>query len=316
METVMLPSRLNILLVEDNQGDARLIREMLAEPQSIGSSYLVKQVDYLGAAKEKCSVEPFHAVLLDLHLPDSQGVSTLRQFHEAFPDIPTIVLTGLNDSVVSHMSMQHGALNYVVKAECTPSLLMRAIQYAIERKRVEDHFKHLATHDALTGLPNRVLFYGRLSQAMLHAERNRMAKIPKWKLAVMLIDLDHFKDINDTLGHAQGDAAIQVAAQRLKAALRESDTIARLGGDEFVALIEGVISQNDCLAAATKMMHSLCESVMLGDKPLSLHASIGISIYPGDAREIETLIRYADTAMYTAKQQRNQICFYQDSRNV
>lgn len=266
-------------------------------------------------AKEKCSAEQFDAVLLDLHLPDSQGIGTLKQFHEWFPQLPIIVLTGLNDSIVSYLSMQHGALNYVVKDECTASLLVRAIQYAIERKRVEEHFKHLATHDSLTSLPNRALFYDRLSQAIRHTERNRVAGIQKWKLAVMMIDLDHFKTINDTLGHAQGDAVIQLAAQRLQAVLRQSDTIARLGGDEFVALIEGVLSQEDCLVVGNKMLRSLNEPVTLEGRATSLHASIGVSIFPEDGTDVEVLIRCADAAMYAAKEHRNQICFYQDSCN-
>jgi diguanylate cyclase (GGDEF)-like protein len=299
---------LDVLLVEDNLGDARLIHEMLAERQNSEVCRLF-HVTTLKAALEKCSEVHFNAILLDLNLPDTSGLDTIKQFHEAFPQIPIVVLTGLSDNVVSFLSMQHGALNYVVKDECTASLLVRTIQYAIERKRVEEHFKHLATHDSLTGLPNRSLFYDRLSQAIHHTERNRIGRVTKWKLAVMLIDLDHFKTINDTLGHAQGDAMIQLATQRLKAVLRESDTIARLGGDEFVALVEGILSQEDCLVVGKKMLHSLSEPVRLEGKHIALRASIGASIFPDDARDVESLIRYADTAMYNAKEQRNQICF-------
>ena len=305
-------NRLNVLLVEDNPGDARLIREMLFEQHGFGASYTVGHADDLGKAKEKCSTEDFNVVLLDLNLPDSTGLETLKQFYEFFPEIPIIVLTGLNDEFVSFMAAQHGALSYVVKDECTPSLLTRAIQYAIERKRLEEYFKHLATHDSLTGLPNRSLFYDRLSQAIHHAERNRVSKIPKWKLAIMLIDLDHFKTINDTLGHAQGDAMLQLAAQRLSAALRDSDTVARLGGDEFLILVESILDQKDCEIVAKKLLQSLNRSVLPGDNQATLQASIGISIFPDDATDTETLICYADTAMYAAKKQCNEIRFYKD----
>jgi diguanylate cyclase (GGDEF)-like protein len=200
----------------------------------------------------------------------------------------------------------------MVKGECNCSLLLRSIRYAIERKRVEEHFRHLATHDPLTGLPNRSLFYDRLSQAMHHAERNRLAKIPKWKMAIMLMDLDGFKAINDNMGHAQGDLVLQLAAQRLTSALRGSDTVARLGGDEFITIIEGVLSQEDCLVVAQKMLGALNKPVLLATGGACLHASIGVSIFPDDATQAEALVQHADKAMYTAKRKNNQVCFYRD----
>jgi diguanylate cyclase (GGDEF)-like protein len=211
---------------------------------------------------------------------------------------------------VSYLSIQHGALNYVVKDECTCSLLTRAIRYAIERKRVEEHFKHLATHDPLTGLPNRALFYDRLSQAICHTERNRVSNIQKWKSAIMLIDLNGFKPINDNLGHAQGDAVLQMTAQRLQSVLRESDTVARIGGDEFITIIEGISQPEDCLVVAEKILHVLGKPVSLQTEEVCLGASIGVSIFPDDAADAETLIQRADAAMYNAKRQRKQICFY------
>jgi diguanylate cyclase (GGDEF)-like protein len=127
----------------------------------------------------------------------------------------------------------------------------------------------------------------------------------------MLMDLNHFKSINDTLGHALGDEVLKLAAERIKGCLRETDTVARLGGDEFVLIIEGVDSQADCLFVGNKILHSLSQPARVGQTELSLSASIGISVFPDDAADMETLIRYADAAMYVGKRQKKPISFYE-----
>jgi diguanylate cyclase (GGDEF)-like protein len=311
----MATQQINILLVEDNPGDARLIRELLNECQHSGTPYALRHVENLHSAIAVCAGERFDAVLLDLNLPDSTGLATIEQFNIAVSGCPLVVLTGLNDNVVAFECVQHGAQSYVTKNECTPTLLMRAIHYAMERKRVEEEYKHLAMHDSLTGLPNRALFYDRLSQAIRHSVRRQAGLSAKWKTAVMLLDLDNFKSINDTFGHEQGDQVLQQTAQRLKASLRESDTVARLGGDEFILVIEGVSEQEDCLAVTQKILRGLYEPLVLAGMEISLSASIGISLCPDDAEDIETLIRHADAAMYKAKRGKSHISFHQQRGN-
>lgn len=309
----MLPNRLNILLVEDNPGDVRLIREMLAPDKDFGAIYQIYNVPSLQEAAGKYSKEEFDVILLDMNLPDSTGLSTIQHLNALVPQIPIIILTGMHDERLAIQSAQLGAQDYIIKSECSGPLLKRIIHYAIERKAVEERFKFLAMHDPLTGLPNRTLFHDRLTQTIRHAERNRVESTFKWKAAVMLMDLDDFKLINDKLGHEQGDVILQLTARRLRASLRHSDTVARLGGDEFILIVEGIASQMDCVAVAQKLLRSLDEPVILEGATTSLKASVGISIFPDDAQEIETLIRYADVAMYTAKRQHSRISFFQEN---
>ena len=310
----MLPNRLNILLVEDNPGDARLIREMLTRDEYFGASYSVTHVLDLQTAAETCGRDQFHVILLDINLPDSSGLSTIQHLNSVTPQVPIVILTGMHDEQLAHLSASYGAQDYIIKSDCTGPLLKRIMHFAMERKTVEERFKHLATHDSLTGLPNRILLYDRLTQALSRAERNHTGVSTKWKAMVMLMDLNHFKSINDNLGHTLGDAVLKLSADRIKGCLRETDTVARLGGDEFVLIIEGIDSQADCLAVGNKILLSLGEPARVGQHELSLSASIGISVFPDDAEDMETLIRFADSAMYSAKRQKIPISFYREDK--
>jgi diguanylate cyclase (GGDEF)-like protein/PAS domain S-box-containing protein len=164
---------------------------------------------------------------------------------------------------------------------------------------------HLAQHDALTDLPNRVLFYDRLAQAISLAERQDK------QLAVMFVDLDHFKKINDSLGHDVGDKLLQSVAERLKACVRRSDTIARLGGDEFVVLLSQVEHAEDAAISARKALRALTAPHAIDGKSLDLNVSIGVSTYPSDGQDADSLLNRADNAMYEAKQRgRNNYQFF------
>ena len=164
---------------------------------------------------------------------------------------------------------------------------------------------HLAQHDALTDLPNRVLFYDRLAQAISLAERQDKL------LAVMFVDLDHFKKINDSLGHDVGDKLLQSVAERLKACVRRSDTIGRLGGDEFVVLLSQVEHAEDAAISARKALRALTAPHRIDGKSLDLNVSIGVSTYPSDGQDADSLVNRADNAMYEAKQRgRNNYQFF------
>jgi diguanylate cyclase (GGDEF)-like protein/PAS domain S-box-containing protein len=179
-----------------------------------------------------------------------------------------------------------------------------------ERKRHEEQLKHLATHDELTGLANRALLLDRLEQSLHYAHRSRRI------VAVLLLDLDQFKVINDSLGHAFGDKLLGAVAQRLRKVVREADTVARLGGDEFVVLLAEVAEVEDVGLLAAKILRLLAEPHRLDDREITLTASLGISLYPKDSDDGATLIRNADLAMYRAKRNdRSTFAFYSPEMN-
>jgi diguanylate cyclase (GGDEF)-like protein/PAS domain S-box-containing protein len=179
-----------------------------------------------------------------------------------------------------------------------------------ERMQAEQRIWHVAHHDALTGLPNRTLLHDRLQQALTQAHRGRH------RVAVMFLDLDHFKTINDTLGHAIGDELLKHIAARLSGVVRAVDTVSRLGGDEFVVVLHEVSSPDDAVQVAEKIVGALAEVVTVEGHALRVTSSIGISIFPDDGDEVFALMRNADTAMYHAKASgRNNFQFFAGKMN-
>jgi diguanylate cyclase (GGDEF)-like protein/PAS domain S-box-containing protein len=179
-----------------------------------------------------------------------------------------------------------------------------------DRKAAEAQVNFLAYHDALTGLPNRTLFMDRLETALAGARRR------KEKVAVLFLDLDRFKTINDSLGHSFGDQMLKVVAQKLKESVREQDTVARVGGDEFLVMLTGVNNTAEPMAAARRMMSAMARTFVVHDRSLSTSCSIGISIFPEQGQDGETLIKNADAAMYCAKEDgSNKVCLFADPMN-
>jgi diguanylate cyclase (GGDEF)-like protein/PAS domain S-box-containing protein len=176
------------------------------------------------------------------------------------------------------------------------SVILSVARDITERKRAEQQLAYMATHDALTGLPNRVLFNDRLTLALAQAHRHQQ------KLAVMLLDLDRFKDINDTLGHSVGDQLLRVVSKRLHRLLRESDTLGRMGGDEFLFLVPDITRLEHATEVARKILVSFQEPFSVEGHELRTTASIGVAIYPDDGVDADTLLKNADIAMYSAKQ--------------
>ncbi|MCD6526578.1 MAG: EAL domain-containing protein [Desulfuromonas sp.] len=190
-------------------------------------------------------------------------------------------------------------------------LLQAIIRDISERKEAEQQLIHQAYHDPLTSLPNRMLINDRLRQAIAKAQRH------KTQTAVLFLDLDRFKNINDTLGHAVGDQLLMVLAKRMEEALRDTDTVARFGGDEFLVLIEDIHNISDIAALAAKLSETITQPVFVDDHEMCVTTSIGISISPDDGSDVEQLIRFADTAMYRAKESgRNNFQFYTSDMNA
>jgi diguanylate cyclase (GGDEF)-like protein len=193
-------------------------------------------------------------------------------------------------------AVQRGAQDFLLKSQRTGELLSRAIRYAIERKWSEEWINHLAHYDDLTNLPNRRLLRDRLQREIAQARRHKQF------LGVMLLDLDNFKSINDTLGHAAGDLLLMEVSRRLMACLRGSDTVARLGGDEFTLMLPNIARPEDLSVVATKIAEALIPPVVIGGQELFVTASMGSCICPGDGDSVDQLLKNADSAMYRSKQ--------------
>jgi diguanylate cyclase (GGDEF)-like protein len=198
--------------------------------------------------------------------------------------------------------------------EANERLVVAAVQAQALREAAEGaaaQLSHMASHDYLTGLPNRALLTDRLAQAMALAQRRRK------RVALMYLDLDHFKHINDSLGHSVGDQLLQLVGKRLQDSVRQSDTVCRQGGDEFVILLSEVDAAADATLSAGKVLESLAPPFLIGGNRLHVGVSIGVSMYPDDGADVETVLRNADTAMYQAKREgRNNYRVFQPDMNV
>ncbi len=181
----------------------------------------------------------------------------------------------------------------------------RVAERTAQLQENEERLKHLAHHDPLTGLPNRLLFEDRLNQVIVKAKRNRESA------ALLFIDLDRFKEINDSLGHSVGDRVLCEVSRRLRTSIRAVDTVARLGGDEFVVILEQVADEEGAAEVARKVIAAMAPPLTLGGQEITMTGSIGIGLYPADGTDADALMKAADDAMYRAKAQgRESFQFY------
>lgn len=285
---------IHILLVEDNPGDARLVSEMLADARA--GTFVLVHIDSFTEALKRLTQQHFDIVLLDLILPDSRGLETLTRMQMAAPYIPIVVMSRMHDEALALQAVQHRAQDYLIKGQVDTQLLVRSLRYAIERKRAEERMQHMVTHDALTNLPNRMLFIDRLAQALIHAPRHdRM-------VAILLMNLDRFKRVNDTLGHPVGDLLLIAMADRLSEILRKGDTVSRLVGDEFALILDDIADADDVSGIAQKVSDSFAIPFEVVGHTLNVTASIGVSVFPEDCDNPATLLKNADLAMCRAKE--------------
>jgi diguanylate cyclase (GGDEF)-like protein/PAS domain S-box-containing protein len=206
--------------------------------------------------------------------------------------------------------LEWASINAISDRRGTVTRYVAAFSDITELRRRDEHIRYQAYHDAVTGLPNRLLIRDRLRLEIAKAERDRK------HLAVMFFDLDRFKAVNDTLGHSAGDLALKAVGERLLACLRRSDSAGRLGGDEFIVLLPALDNTGDAAGVAEKILAQLAQPLRFGDEEMQVTASVGIATYPEDGLDDETLMRNADTAMYHAKSHgRNAFHFFDRAMN-
>lgn len=295
------PTLERVLLVEDSPFDTVRSCELLGN--GTAEAFALDCCESLRDALEALSRRDYDVVLLDLNLPDSAGLDTLRRLQRRHTDVPVVVMTMVDDADVAVAALNAGAQDYVIKAEADASSLRRALRYAIERNRTlralalaRERERFLATHDALTGLPNRALFLDRLSHALEGGRRRRR------RVTVMFLDVDHFKSLNDTLGHTVGDAVLKLVAETLRGCIRSNDTPARTGGDEFALLLEDVAEGHDVTRVAQEIARRLGRPRIVLGQEVFVTTSIGIATFPDDGESSEALMRNADAAMYHVKE--------------
>jgi diguanylate cyclase (GGDEF)-like protein len=281
-----------VLLVEDDARAALELGEMLRSVWSRG--LMVGHTPHVGDAVQELADHGATCVLLDLH--DQPMLAALEELSAASPATPIVVVADGDDDDLGVAVVRAGAQDYLVRADLNAPRLARAISYAVERKRSEAALAMQALHDPLTALPNRALFLDRLRGAL---DRSRRTGGP---VVVLFLDVDGFKQINDSLGHGAGDRLLIELAERFRAMLRPMDTVARFGGDEFTFLFEGLDSEEEAALVARRVTQSAGLPVILAGQERTVSISIGVYIVTDPEEEIDDVLRQADTAMYRAKE--------------
>ena len=287
---------LRLLLIEDSENDARLVVHELTCAGFTVTLERVETADALAAALER---ERWDLAIADYTMPQFSGTAALQLLRQYDPDMPFIFVSGTIGEDIAVAAMKTGAHDYIIKGHLKrlgPAVQreLREAESRVSRKRAEARLEHMAYHDSLTDLPNRVLLHDRLQQAILTAQRDRES------LSLLVLDLDGFKAINDSLGHHAGDGALQEVAARLQARLRDVDTVARLGGDEFALLLPRT-DANGAILAARKLLLDLGRPLVVEGHQAFIGASVGIACFPDHGANPDALLQRADIAMYVAK---------------
>ncbi len=284
-----------ILIIEDNLLQYRVTERMLANARigQFNSDWAQTYEDGL----RLLLTGDYAACLLDYQLGEQNGLDLLRAARAERCETPVIFLTADSSVQVDEAAMEAGALDYLVKGEITPRMVERSIRYTMKLSQAMRELHLLATRDALTGVLNRRAFDSMLREEVL---RSRRFNHP---LSLVIVDLDHFKSINDTHGHPAGDAALVEAARRLEAEVRGIDRVARIGGEEF-AIILMETPENEAIIVAQRLVANM-KATPIGVAPgvnLTVTLSAGVSTLPVEAKNNLTLLESADRALYQAKQ--------------
>ncbi len=292
-------ARLRILAIDDTPANLQVLAAALVTD----FRFQIATSGAIGLAA--ASRTPPDLILLDVMMPDMDGFEVFRRLKAdpALQAIPVMFLTAMSSMEAEAAGLAMGAADYIskpIKVETAKLRIRNLIEREGLRKDVAEkktQLERLAHYDPLTGLPNRALLADRMSQAMMQSQRRGQ------RLAMAFLDLDGFKAINDTHGHAAGDQLLVTLAQRMKEALREGDTLARLGGDEFVAVLLDLDELDDTTLILNRLLTAAAQPVLYGETMLQVSASLGVSFYPqAQMMDADQLMRQADQAMYQAKQ--------------
>lgn len=287
----------SILIVDDKQANVLLLEQILREA---GYSRVSSTMD----PHSVCALHRdyhYDLILLDLQMPEMDGFQVMENLKECEIDgyVPILVITAQPDHKLR--ALTSGAKDFIAKPFDLIEVKTRIhnmLEVRLLYKQLEDYsraLESLALHDPLTGLPNRRLLMDRLSLAIAHAHRNNCI------MAVMYLDLDGFKLINDTLGHDAGDILLQMVSDRLVAAVRQEDTVSRLGGDEFVIGLSELNHADDVVNLVSKVIEAVAQPYRIQERIVSMTASVGVGIYPAHGELVESLMKSADIALYEAK---------------
>ncbi len=288
---------LRLLMIEDNPDDEALVIRSIRKG---GFDVEHLRVENREQLLEALRQQDWDIVLSDYQMPEFNGLNALRTVKERAPDLPFIIVSGTIGEELAVEAMRSGAQDYLMKdnlARLVPAI-RRELNDADERRALRlarETLRHQAYHDILTGLPNRWLLRDRLEQVFAFARRQDT------RPTVMFLDLDRFKNLNDTLGHLHGDQLLRAVADRLRTIISEQDTLARLGGDDFVLLFSDLPDRDAALAQARRIQEQFSQPFRLDGKEVYLDASIGIARYPENGTEPDILIKHAESAMYYAK---------------
>lgn len=309
--------KLNVLLVDDDVADRKIIKRTLAENAvDVSVVEAVSVLEGLGILQN----QTFDIILLDYRMPGVTGIEMVQQLRSR-PDLGSVAIVMMSASeneALAVKCIEAGAQDFIQKSDLERLNLHRAIIHAQKRFELEHklhqnylNVKHLAEKDPLTGLSNRHHFNQIIDMLMDNTEHTKV------DLALLLIDLDDFKYVNDTLGHDAGDRLLIEFATRIKGLLRRHESFARLGGDEFAIILTGIKSTQQVKLVIDRIQAALAEPVAINQSEVMCKASIGAALYPVQAPDKDTLVKYADIAMYQAKYNgKGKMCLYDKSMSA
>lgn len=302
---------IRILIIEDSQDDTELL---LREFRRGDYNPIHQRVETATSMSEALTVHDWDLVVSDFTMPNFNAFAALELLHTTKKDIPFIIVSGTIGEDRAVMAMKQGAHDYILKGNLKRLLpaVERELREALvrqERRQADETIRHLAYTDPVTNLPNRIRFRELVNVAIEDGKHGQHAS------ALLLIDLDRFKDVNDTLGHDRGDNLLQQVGLRLRNTLFEKDVVARLGGDEFGILLPRLAVAND-VRQVIRNLHACLEiPFMIVGIPIVVEASIGVAIAPDHANDADTLLQRADIAMYRAKQMASDYAIYEPDFN-
>lgn len=282
----------NILLVDDDELDRESVCRMLAK--SLRQNFVVDEAKDFLEAESKIQVKHYDSFLIDYYLGERTGVELVKEIHKKDPFSSVILLTGLDETAIDKEAMRAGASDYLCKDQINEALLARTIEYSVHSNKLARERDFQSHHDSLTKLVNRKLFFDRLQHAVERSTRCG------YECALLYIDVDRFKLINDDFGHEAGDKLLCDVAERFKNTVRTSDTIARLGGDEFAILLED-IGKAESHFVSQKILRSIDIPFTISDSLIDVSISIGMTRFPNHTKNVNQLLKQADQALYLAK---------------